>query len=70
MRFQLVKCNIMQITWKQMKKINAIYNLEGTVLDNVEIIKYLGITITVGSGKIARLFMLRTLNSEPVWLYL
>ena len=53
-----------------MKKINAIYNLEGTVLDNVEIIKYLGITITVGSGKIARLFMLRTLNSEPVWLYL
>ena len=28
------------------KKINASYNLEGTVLDNVENIKYLGITIT------------------------
>ena len=46
MRFQAVKCNIMQITGKRIKKINASYNLEGTVLDNVENIKYLGITIT------------------------
>ena len=46
MRFQPVKCNIMQITRKRIKKINASYNLEGTVLDNVENIKYLGITIT------------------------
>ena len=46
MRFQLVKCNIMQITRKRIKKINASYTLEGTVLDNVEKIKYLGITIT------------------------
>ena len=46
MRFQPVKCNIMQITRKQIKKINAPYNLEGTILDNVENIKYLGITIT------------------------
>ena len=46
MRFQPVKCNIMQITRKQIKKINASYNLEGTVLDNVENIKYLGVTIT------------------------
>ena len=40
MKFQPVKCNI--------KKINASYNLGGTVLDNVENIKYmyLGITIT------------------------
>ena len=46
MRFQPVKCNIMQITRKQIKKINAPYNLEWTVLDNVENIKYLGVTIT------------------------
>ena len=32
MRFQPVKCNIMQITRKQIKKINASYSLEGTVL--------------------------------------
>ena len=36
MRFQPVKCNIMQITRKRIKKINASYTLEGTVLDNVE----------------------------------
>ena len=46
MRFQPVKCNIMQITRKRIKKINASYNLEGTILDNVENIKYLGVTIT------------------------
>ena len=46
MRFQPVKCNIMQITRKRIKKFNASYNLKGTVLDNVENIKYLGITIT------------------------
>ena len=48
MRFQPIKCNIMQITRKRIKKINASYNLEGTVLDNVENSKYLGITITNG----------------------
>ena len=47
MRFQPVKCNIMQITRKQIKKINASYSLEGTVLENVEKIKYLGVTITI-----------------------
>ena len=46
MRFQPVKCNIMQITKKRIKNTNASYNLEGTVLDSVENIKYLGITIT------------------------
>ena len=46
MRFQPVKCNIMQITRKWIKKINASYTLEGKVLDNVNKIKYLGITIT------------------------
>ena len=46
MRFQPVKCNIVQITRKRIKKINASYSLEGTVLENVEKIKYLGVTIT------------------------
>ena len=41
-----VKCNIMQITRKRIRKITASYTIEGTVLDNVEKIKYLGITIT------------------------
>ena len=45
MRFQPVKCNIPQVTGKQIKKINASYSLEGTVLENVEKIKYLCITI-------------------------
>ena len=46
MKFQPVKCNIMQITRKPIKKINAFYSLEGTVLENAEKIKYLGETIT------------------------
>ena len=46
MRFQPVKCNMMQITRKRIKKIHASYTLEGTVLENVESIKYLGVTIT------------------------
>ena len=46
MRFQPVKCNIMQITRKAIKKTNASYHLEETVLDNVENIKYLGVAIT------------------------
>ena len=45
MRFQPVKFNIMQITRKWVKK-NASYTLDGTVLDNIEKIKYIGITIT------------------------
>ena len=45
MRFQPVKCNIMQITRKQIKKVNASNSLEGTALENVEKIKYLGVTI-------------------------
>ena len=42
MRFQPVKCNIMQITRKRIKKINVSYNSDGTFLDNVQKIKYLG----------------------------
>ena len=46
MRFQPVKCNIMQLTRKRIKKINAVYSLERTVLENVDTIKYLGVTIS------------------------
>ena len=35
MRFEPVRRNIMQITRKRIKKINASYNLVGTVLDNI-----------------------------------
>ena len=43
MRFQPVKCNMMQLTRKRIteKKIHASYTLEGTDLENVESIKYL-----------------------------
>ena len=46
MRFQPVKCNMMQLTNKQINKIEASYILEGTVLKNVDSIKYLGVTKT------------------------
>ena len=46
MRFQPVKCNIMKLTRKRIKKINAVYSLEGTVHENVDTIKYLGVTIS------------------------
>ena len=36
MRFQPVKCNMMQLTNKQSSKIHANYILEGTVLENVK----------------------------------
>ena len=46
MRFHPVKCNMMQLTRKHFNKIQASYTLEGTVLENVDNIKYLGVTIT------------------------
>ena len=46
MRFQPVKCNMMQLTNKHLNKIQDSYTLEGTVLENVDNIKYLGVTIT------------------------
>ena len=46
MRFQPVKCNMMQLTNKRSSKIQANNTLEDTVLENVESIKYLGVTIT------------------------
>ena len=41
-----MKCNIMQLTRKRIKKTNAVYSLEGTVLENEDNIKYLGVTIS------------------------
>ena len=38
-----------QLTNKRTSKIQASYKLEGTVLENVESIKYLGVTITKDS---------------------
>ena len=46
MRFQPVKCNMMQLTRKRIKKIHASHTLEGTNLENIESIKYLGVTNT------------------------
>ena len=45
MRFQPVNCNMMHVTRKP-NKIQASYALEGTVLENVDNIKYHGVTIT------------------------
>ena len=45
MRFQPVKCNMMQLTNKRINKSEALYILDGTVLENVDSIKYLGVTI-------------------------
>ena len=46
MRFQSVKCNMMQLTRKRINKIHTSYTLEGTDLENVESIRYFGVTIT------------------------
>ena len=49
MRFQPVKCNMMQLANKH-NKIQAsyiyLYTIEGTVLKMLQSIKYLGVTIT------------------------
>ena len=50
MKFQPVKCSMVQLTNKRSSKIQANYTLEGTVLENVEGIKYLGVTIINESG--------------------
>ena len=46
MIFQPVECYMMQLTKTLTNKIQASYTIEGTVLENVESIKYLGVTIT------------------------
>ena len=46
MRFQPVKCNMMQLTRKLTNRIQASCTLEGTALENVDNIKYIGVKIT------------------------
>ena len=46
MRFQPVRCNMMQLTRKHLNNFHASYTLEGTILEDVDNIKYLGVTIT------------------------
>ena len=46
MRSQPVKCNMMQLTKKTLNKIQASYRVEGAVLENVDNIKYLCVTIS------------------------
>ena len=43
---QPVKCNIMQISRKITNETEACHILERTLLENVDSIKYLGVTIT------------------------
>ena len=45
-RFQPVKHSMVHLTKKLTNKVQASYTLVGTVLENVESIKYLGVTIT------------------------
>ena len=52
MRLQPVKCNTMQITRKRTNKIEASYALEGTVLENVDSIKYLAPIIRINKTRI------------------
>ena len=40
MRFQPVKCNMIQLSKKHSNKIQAFYIIEDAVLENVENIKY------------------------------
>ena len=47
MRFQPVKCIMMQLRNKRTSQIQASYKLEDTVLDKVESKKYIGGTITM-----------------------
>ena len=45
MRYQPVKCYMMQLTRKHSNKIQGSFSLEGMALENVDNIKYLGVTI-------------------------
>ena len=46
MRFLPIKCNMMQLIRKWVKRVIEIYTLEGTILENVDRTKYLSVTIT------------------------
>ena len=41
-----VKCNMMLLIRKRIKKFNAVYSLERIVLENMDSIRYLGVTIS------------------------
>ena len=43
---------MMQLTRKHLNKIQASYTLEGAVLENVDNIKYIGVTITRAEQKV------------------
>ena len=45
MRFQPAKCNMVQMTRKLTNRIQASHTLKGAVLENVENVKYLDVTI-------------------------
>ena len=67
MTFQSVKCNMMQLTRKHSNENQASYTLEGMVLENVDNIKYLGLTITCDlrwNTHISAIFALRL--TEPL----
>ena len=51
MRFQPVKCKMMQLTRKHLNKIQASYTLEDAVLENSNNIKYLGVTCVTNDLK-------------------
>ena len=68
MRFQPVKCNMMQLTNKTLNKIQASYTLEGTVLENVDNIKYLGVTCRHGRYQHSLAFQIPS-ASKDVYMY-
>ena len=46
MRFRPIKCNMMQLTRKWVKRVVATYTMVRTVLENVDRSKYFGVAIT------------------------
>ena len=66
MRFPPVKWNMMQLTRKWIKKTHASYTLEGTDLENVESIKYIGVTITSDLRRNTHVSNVCTRANEPL----
>ena len=55
---------MMQITRTRIKKINALYIVEGTVLENVESIKYIGVNSVSDSDLTRKTSLSKTHNLE------
>ena len=68
MGFQPDKCNMMQLTRKRIKKIHASYTLEGTDFENVESIKYLGVTITIDLRRNTHVSNVYTKANRTLWI--